>query len=250
MLGTIHVAGLAATFRRVILGSVILGAWLLMPGLRGSGQGNAHAGAIVNVASSWNLSFNAGSSGTATASISNTGDSDAEINSFVLAFLLVPITGSGTLTVDAVAAPASNSLLTQNPPEYVLNEVARLDAPITVTGTDYYDYYPAFGSNTTSYNDLLAAGQTRNLCQLTFSVLEGTAGSWQVYIANQESPQKSFWSKFPSPDSAFSDVPAANGSAVLIGTVQVVPEPGSLALIMAAGGLLAFGQRTRWRTCR
>lgn len=211
------------------------------------GNSVVRGGAIVTVGTNWSLSIDAGSSGTATASISNVGDSAAEINSFVLAYSLVPVTGSGTLTLVGFDAPVSNPLLTQDPPEYFLLGASSLDAPITVSGMDYYDYYPALAGNTTSYNESLGAGQTRNLGTLTFSASEGTAGTWQVYLANQESPQKSFSSKYPSPDSSFSDLPAINGSSVLVGTVEVVPEPGTSGLLAVAGFLLA-GRRCAKRS--
>lgn len=210
----------------------------------------AVAGPIVNVGTSWTLSFNQGSTGQATVSVSNVGDAFAEFNGVALGFVLVPVSGSGTLDLVNFSAPATNPLFTQGPPEYILQAISTLDAPITVSGTDYTSFYPAFAANNTAFNEQLAASQSKNMGTLEFSAADGTLGTWQVYLANQASPQKSFYSTTsPSSDFTFDDLPAIDGSLVLIGTVQVVPEPSTLVGLLA-GGVAVAAYRGRKRRAR
>lgn len=209
----------------------------------------ALAGPIINVGTNWSVSFSAGSTGQATASVSNVGDDFAEFNGVALAFVLVPVAGSGTLEIIDFTAPATNPLFTMDPPEYFLLEQSMLDAPITVSGTDYYAYYPAFAANTTSFNEQIVASSSKNLGTLTFSAAEGTLGAWQVYLANQDVPQKTFFSRAaPYGTTSFDDLPAFNGSMVLIGSVFVVPEPSTLVGLATAG--VAFGAITICRRRR
>jgi len=231
---TIRACSLTAAARRSILvASVVCGsAFCVAPSSR--------AEQIVNVGTNWSLTLEAGSSAQVTASVANVGDAFAEINGFALAFVLVPVSGAGSLTIDAFDAPASNPLLTQDPPDYFLLPSSTLTAPVTISGNDYSDYYPVSGGNTTDFNELLAVSETRNLGVLTFSAPEGTLGTWNVYLANQSSAVSSRSRTNPAIESAFSDLPATDGSFVLAGTVQVVPEPSTMALVAVGGSIFGI----------
>lgn len=212
----------------------------------------ATGAAIVNFDTGKLLSLQSTGSGSLTLSLTNAGDSSAFINSYTLGILVVPASGSGTLTLDAWTGPASNPLLSDVAAEYIPFDqpvLFPLIAPVTISGTEYFEYFQVQAGNTNGFDDPLAVGASRNIGTLNFSVIDGN-GTWDIYMINQEAQEGglpiSFLQDSELADFGFGNLPAVNGEALLVGTVTAVPEPTTL-LLAASGGLALAVRRIRNR---
>lgn len=218
----------------------------------GLGCTAAMAAAVVNLDTGKSLVLQPGGTGSLTLSLTNAGDASALVNSYSLGLLIVPTSGTDAATFDAWTAPATNPLLSDGNAEYTPSDPPQLfplNAPVTISGTDYFDYYPVQAANTNGANDPLAPAATRNIGALSFTAGAGT-GTWAVYVVNQE-PQEgglplSFYLNAAFADFGFGNLPAVNGASLLVGTVgwTAVPEPASLGIVGSAL-LVLFVRRCR-----
>lgn len=213
----------------------------------------ATAAAVVNLDTGKSVVLQTGGTGSLTLSLTNAGNQSALINSYTLGLLVVQTGGTGTLTFDAWIAPATNPLLSDGDAEYSpLDQPALfpLNAPVTIAGTEYFEYYPVQAANTNGVDDVLAAAATRNIGALNVASLEGT-GTWAIYVVNQEPAvgglPVSFFQDAAFADFGFGNLPATNGANLLVGTVtvSVVPEPASIGLVGCALVALAIARRVR-----
>lgn len=183
----------------------------------------------------------------------NDSTNNAFLNSANVGLILIPKTvTTGSLTM-SFGAPATNALFTDSPIYLQFPEQTGL-APVTISGTSYTTYDWATVSNSTNYDDLLAPSTTANLGTVTFTVgTEGTAtdGEWELWAVNQSDPSPTHWSSAAGGYSAtaFSNIAASDGTAVLLTTISV-PEPttwlmAGIGTATAAGASLRRRRKTR-----
>lgn len=217
----------------------------------------AAAAPVVDIATNLALDLSPGQSGSMTMSVQNNGDATADVNFYQFAVMLIPTSGTGTLTLDSWAPPASNPLV-GDPTEYTPTETPTtqdLISPVTIEGTDYYAYYPLQAANTDATNWPLGVDVSKNVGTMTFTAgpaEDNTVSTWDVYVVSQsyESPAfpPTFFANAALAPSDFGNLLAVDGGLLKIGTVTVtaVPEPGSLTLA-AVGAAFAAGAVIRRR---
>jgi hypothetical protein len=125
-----------------------------------------------------------------------------------------------------------------------------LNAPVNISGTDYFDYFPVQAANTNGFNDQILPTATKNVGTLTFTSGTGE-GTWDVYVVNQQAQSGglpvSFTQNAALAEAGFGNLPATNGAFLKIGSVSVVPEPSTTAVAtMAMAGVVMM----QWRTYR
>ena len=198
----------------------------------------AMAAAVVNLDTGKSLLMQPGGTGSLSLSLTNTGDQSALINSYTLGILVVQTGGTGTLSFDSWIAPATNPLLSDGDAEYTPFDqpsLFPLNAPVTIAGTEYFEYYPVQAANTNGVDDALVAAATRDIGSLNVASVDG-AGTWAIYVVNQEPPEGglpvSFFQNAAPADFGFGNLPADNGANLLVGTVtvSVVPEPAGVGM--------------------
>ena len=89
-----------------------------------------------------------------------------------------------------------------------------------------------------------------NMGTLGFSASGTASGTWDLYVVQQGGVFfRSFWANGSLADEDFSNLPrGAGNSSILIGTINVVPEPGTLSLAaLGLGFLLCAGLVRRRR---
>jgi len=208
--------------------------------------------ATVNIDTGSSLSMQPGESGSISLSFTNVGSESSFMTSYTLALMFVQTSGTGTLTFDLWTGPASDPLLSDQDAEYTpfdQPEPFQLLAPVVISGTEYFDYFKVEGTNTNGFDDPLAAGVTKNVGVINLSAgLE--PGTWDVYVVNQE-PEVgglpvSFLQLADLDVFGFGNLAVLDGANLLVGSVVVVPEPSSIALV-GCGGLtfLALWRRRR-----
>lgn len=208
---------------------------------------SALAEAVVNFDTGKTLQLQTSGAGTLTLSLTNAGNESAFVNSYTLGILVVPTSGSGTLTLDAWTGPASAPLLSDVAAEYTPYDqpvLFPLIAPVTISGTEYFEYFQVQAANTNGFDDPLGVAASRNIGTLNFSVIDGN-GTWDIYMINQEAQEGglpiSFLQDSELADFPFGNLPAVNGEALLVGTVTAVPEP--TTLLLAGCGCLSLAVR-------
>lgn len=231
--------------------------WILAACLAVASQ-LAVAGPVVDIKPLPALNLLPASSGTVTLAVQNTGDATADVNFLQFALMLVPTSGTGTLTLDAWNPPASNPML-GDPIEFApVGGTQDLINPVTIDGTDYYAYFQLQGLNTDATNWPLGPGVTKNAGSITFTAgpaADNSVSTWDIYVVSQAytSPATppTFYANAAVIPSDFGNLPGVDGGKLKIGTVTVtaVPEPGSLTLAFAGvvGALGAVIRRTRRR---
>lgn len=231
-------------------------AWALAVCLALAGR-LAVAAPVVDIATNMALALSPSQSGSMTLSVQNNGDATAFVNFYQFAVMLIPTSGTGTLTLDAWAPPASNPLVGE-PTEYTPTDpptTQDLISPVTIAGTDYYAYYPVQAANTDATDWPLGVAASKNAGRMTFTAGpadDNTVSTWDVYVVTQSyvAPQfpPTFFANAALDPSDFGNLPPVDGGLLKIGTVTVtaVPEPGSLALA-AIGAVCALGAASRRR---
>lgn len=215
----------------------------------------AWGAAIVNIDTGKSLSMQPGESGSIALSFTNVGSESSFMTSYTLALMFVQTGGAGTLTFDLWTGPASNPLLSDPDAEYTpfdQPEPFQLLAPVVISGTEYFDFFNVQGTNTDGFDDPLAAGTTKNVGVVNLSA-GFEPGAWDVYVVN-EAPEVgglpvSFLQLSDLEVFGFGNLAELDGAHLLIGSVTVVPEPSSIALV-GCGGIALVASWWRRRTAR
>ena len=215
----------------------------------------AWGAATVNIDTGKSLSMQPGESGSIALSFTNGGSESSFMTSYTLALMFVRTSGDGTLTFDQWTGPASDPLLSDPDAEYTpldQPEAQQLLAPVIISGTAYSNYFSVQGANGNGDDDPLAAGITKNVGVV--NLLAGSEpGTWNVYVVNQEPEAGGLPVSFLQLSNldvfGFGNLVAEDGAHLLIGSVVVVPEPSSIALV-GCGGLALVASWCRRRTAR
>jgi hypothetical protein len=88
-------------------------------------------------------------------------------------------------------------------------------------------------------------GLSYNMGTLDFTASAGASGTWNVYAVQQPVNPLSFWTHSALDDFDFTNLQNGTESSLLLGTITVVPEPGSLALGVLGAGIVTLGIRVR-----
>ena len=177
------------------------------------------------------LSMGAGanSSLVLSATNANAGTSVTNFNGWTLGLQLLPQGGAaGTVTMTGITNASTNKALTVPDVPTFFNSTLTT----ATNGTTAYKYVGI--SNVDATATTFALGQSLNLANLAVTSSAGAAGTWNLYAVNQ-SPSQSAWLDVTGLGVDYGNLPATNGTSVLVGTVTVVPEPGSMVLAGLAG---------------
>ncbi len=170
----------------------------------------------------------------------NAGTSVTNFNGWTLGLQLLPQVGAtGTLTMTGITNAATNGALTNPDVPTFIN--ATLNT--ATNGTTAYKYVGI--SNVDNTTTTFTLGQSLNLANLAISSSAGASGNWNLYAVNQ-SPSQSAWLDVTGQGIDYGNLPATNGTSVLVGSVSVVPEPQGIVM---AGSVIAAGC-CAWRARR
>jgi hypothetical protein len=193
------------------------------------------------------LQFTQGSTGSLDLSVTNSGRA-VLVNSFWIGVQLVADAGAtGSVWLSGVAAPLTNSLLS-DAPEFDTS-TGTLSPETTVGGTDYI---VLLGSNISNYENSLAAATLAKLIALTFTASDIALGKWTLYGVNQSSSSVSYLANSSGDQTDFTNVPAEDDTAVALATITILaavpeidPGTGSFAVSVVIAALGMAEQRLR-----
>jgi len=197
----------------------------------------------INIDTGKNLSMSPGTSASLLLSATNAsaGTAVTNFNGWTLGLQLRPQTGAtGTLTMTGITNAATNRALTN--PDVPTFSNATLNT--ATNGTTAYKYLGI--SNVDNTTTTFSLGQSLNLANLAISSSAGASGNWNLYAVNQ-SPSQSAWLDVTGQGIDYGNLPATNGTSVLVGSVAVVPEPQGIVL---AGSAIAAAGCCAWRARR
>ena len=159
----------------------------------------------------------------------NAGTSVTNFNGWTLGLQLLAQAGAtGTVTMTGISNPAVNPALTVPDTETFSNALLTT----ATNGTTAYKYVGI--SNVDATTTTFALGQSLNLASLAVSSSSTASGVWNLYAVNQSSSQ-SAWLDDTGLGTDYGNLPAINGTSLLLGTVSVIPEPGPMLLAGLAG---------------
>lgn len=225
------------------LSAAAIGACLL------ASAGTAVAGPIVNFTTGLSLSLPQSGTGSLTMQLTNAGDASQDVNAYTLGIMVVQTSGSGTLTFDSWTKP-SNPVVGDPDAEYTpfgQPQVFQLNAPISISGTNYFDYFSVQVAATDNFNYPLAAGVTKDAGLMSFS--SSGQGAWDVYVVNQAAQSGGLPVSVLQINTGtafgFGNLAATNGASLKIGTITAVPEPSTVVLagVAVVAGLLPVVRR-------
>ena len=175
------------------------------------------------------MSPGANSSLVLSATNANAGSSVTTFNGWTLGLQLLPQGGAtGTLTMTGISNPTTNRALTVPDTPTFINSTLNT----ATNGTTAYKYVGI--SNVDATTTTFALGQSLNLASLAVSSSSTASGVWNLYAVNQ-SPSQSAWLDVTGLGTDYGNLPAINGTSLLLGTVSVIPEPGPMLLAGLAG---------------
>lgn len=225
---------MSTSFRAICLALAVVGfAW----------QSARATPIVVDTGKAVSMSAGANSVVVLSATNTNAGTSVTTFNGWTLGLQLLAQAGAtGSVTITGISNPAVDPALTVPDTATFINAVLNS----ATNGTTAYKYVGI--SNVDNTTTTFALGQSLNLANLAVTSSAGAAGTWSLYAVNQ-SPSQSAWLDVTGLGTDYGNLPATNGTSVLVGTVTVVPEPGSLLLAGLSGVALcaAFGRRQSMR---
>lgn len=165
-------------------------------------------------------------------------------NGFGLALQLIPQAGaSGTVQFSNFSVPATNGILPDpGDPQFELNGITNLSP---VNGSSIATPLALLMNELAPQQETtVPQGVLKNLGILQFVASQNAAGTWTLYAVN-DAFGRSYWTDSVGGETAFDQLAAANGTAVAIGTVSIVPEPSQMALAAGAAAMILAASRGR-----
>jgi len=195
------------------------------------------------------VSMASGTTGLLTLSATNlvggTGDITT-FNGFGLALQLIPQAGaSGTVQFADFFAPATNGILPDpDVPQFELNGITNMSP---VNGSSVATSVALLMSETApSPEATVPQGVLKNLGTLQFISTSNAVGTWTLYAVN-DAFGRSYWTNAVADETTFDQLAAANGTALPLGTVSIVPEP---SIVVFAAGAVMMLAASRHRNAR
>jgi len=194
------------------------------------------------------VSLSQGGSGSFTFSATN--DAGAITENFlawVIGLQILPAGGNvGSLTLGGLTQPVTAPLPAGE--VEVTNFEATLANNASINGSTKYQLLSLAA---TEFVNTVASNSTYNLGSLSLTASGDALGTWNVYAVQQGgSFYKSYWTDAGQTDVDFGNFPrgsAGSNTALLLGTVSVIPEPATFALVGSASVGLAW---SAWRIRR
>lgn len=190
-----------------------------------------------------------GGSGSVIFRLSNDGTTSLDtFTGWNLGLQFIPRAGTtGTLTVGSLSAGSVNPV-----PVGTTELTQPVSASLGVVTINGLSTYFNTGSIATAEYSVLAAGSTYDMGTVGLTASVNALGVWDVYTVQQNTPlfRTYFWND--GLEQMFANVPTGAGPgnySVQLGTVAVVPEPSTLAMLGLAG-LGAGGYAWRRRGSR
>jgi hypothetical protein len=186
----------------------------------------------------------------------------ATINNWSLELQIVPLTGAtGTLAIsnadfpttgtDLLSGDAPGTLLSDLSLNNLLQDSNGVTQPAIINGVSSANVYSITNGNAASVNTIAPSGNS----SLTTITLNSTnaSGQFGIYAVNDNNlgSGDTSWANKSFVASSFTNLPdpgdtPANASFVQLGTITVVPEPGSMILAGMAGlGMCGYGWRRK-----
>ncbi len=190
------------------------------------------------------LTLSPGTTGYVTLTFTNNPDDiTSNFLSWTLGIQVLPSgTVSGTVTPSGLVQSTVNSMPFGAFPDTIQPTLLTLASSASINGsTTFYQ----IGMQTTVALGTVLSGNTYNMGNVGFSASGSAAGTWNIYAVQQGGANyQSFWTNGSLVDTDFGNLPrGAGNSSVLLGTITVVPEPGSMALAAAGLGILTCTRR-------
>lgn len=212
------------------------------------GRAPVEAGLVLESGAS-TLQFTQGTSGSLDLSVSNNGRDPVLVNSFWVGVQLVADAGTtGNVTL-SVAAPLTDSLLSDDPLFDASPQT--LTVGTTPGGTPYIQL---LGANMSNFENSLAAAALAKLIAITFTASGDALGTWTLYGVNQSGDSVSYLANFNGDKTDFDNVPAADDTALALATITILaavpeidPGTGSFAFSAVLAALGMAEQRLRRR---
>jgi len=238
--------------RSIICLPAWLAAWLVPAFLAGPLQA-----ATLSLDTGASLSLQPGGTGSLTLALSNDAGDVTNFNGWVLGIQYLPATGAtGSLTLQSLTQPLINPAVTNSPASPLLDpdvEMVNFDGdPLFVNGSDFFTTISITSANSNSVQTL-AGSTTYNLGTLTFAASPDALGTWNLFAINPNADdgERTYWYSNGLNSFSYGNLPiAAAGepaNSIQLGTISVVPEPGSLMLVGSA--IVAAGWYS-WRSRR
>jgi hypothetical protein len=198
---------------------------------------------VVDTGKAVSMSAGANSVVVLSATNTNAGTSVTTFNGWTLGLQLLAQAGAtGSVTITGISNPAVDPALTVPDTATFINAVLNS----ATNGTTAYKYVGI--SNVDATTTTFALGQSLNLASLAVSSSSTASGVWNLYAVNQ-SPSQSAWLDVTGLGTDYGNLPALNGTSLLLGTVTVIPEPGPM-LLAGLAGVVVCSKLARRRSLR
>jgi hypothetical protein len=178
----------------------------------------------------------------------NAGDITSNFLAWTLGIQVLPagpVTNS--ITLGTLAQSVTNPMPIGGFPDIIQPTLTTLAGGGTINGlTNFYQ----IGMQTTVFPGTVLSDTSYNMGTLGITASAGASGTWNLYAIQQGGVNfQSFWANGSLADEDFANLPrGAGNSSILIGTINVVPEPGTLSLAaLGLGFLLCAGLVRRRR---
>ena len=193
------------------------------------------------------LNLDQNTTGNITFSFTNTGSTITdEFMSWTLGMQVIPSGSvSGNVTIGTLAQAATNPMPIGANPNIYGPVLQNFIGGATLNGSSIY--YTMMMETTVGLGTM-NAGTSYNMGTLGFTASSNAFGTWNIYAVTQETRSESFWIDSQMTEWDFTNIPHSAGtSSIQVGTITVVPEPGSLALVGLGVGIVTLSACVRRR---